>query len=207
MKTKIICIIDRSGSMASIINDAIGGFNTFLNDQKKVDGEAVMDLVLFDTKFKKVVNNDDIQKVNELNRETYTCGGMTALYDAIGRTIDDELDYLAKDPKNRCDKTLCVILTDGDENSSREYSGGKIRLMIEEMKEHFKWNFVFLAANQDAFASADKIGISKGNAVNFAATSDGINVAYKTASRVSTYYRTTSEDNYDNIVKQSEENK
>lgn len=204
MKTKIICIIDRSGSMSSIKDDAIGGFNAFLKEQKGVDGEATMDLLLFDNKFNKVVDNVDIQKVNELNSQTYTIGGTTALYDAIGMSIDNELDYLAKDSKNRPDKTLIVILTDGQENASHEYNRDRIKLMISEMEEQFKWCFIFLAANQDAVLTASGLGISKGNSMNFAATSDGINVAYQAMSRASTYYRSTNNDKYDDVITQTE---
>lgn len=204
MKTKIICILDRSGSMSSILSDAIGGFNAFLKEQKQIEGEATMDVLLFDNKFNKVVSNVDIQKVKELTDKTYTAGNTTALYDAIGMSIDNELDFLAEDPKNRSDKTLCVILTDGMENASHCYNKNKIKMMISEMEEKFKWNFIFLAANQDAVLTADGLGITAGNSVNFDATSDGINVAYKTMSRATSYYRTTDDKKYDNIIEDSE---
>ncbi|NPV12891.1 MAG: VWA domain-containing protein [Ignavibacteria bacterium] len=199
MKTKIICILDRSGSMSSIIEDAIGGFNTFLKEQQELDDVANMDIFLFDTEFSKVVNNVDIKNVKPMTNKTYVPRGGTALYDAIGKTIDSELDFLAQNPNNRPDKTLCVILTDGEENSSREYSREKIKMMIEEMEKEFKWNFIFLAANQDAIMTAGSIGIAAGKSMNFAANGEGITVAYQKISKAASYYRTTNQSNYNNI--------
>lgn len=131
--------------------------------------------------------------------------GGTALYDAIGTVLDEELDILAESSKNRPDKTLCIILTDGEENSSKNYHKSMIKLMIEEMEREFKWDFIFLAANQDAILTADGLGISKGKAMNFTATNDGINVAYSSISKATKHYRTTTNENYDNIFNESQQ--
>jgi len=205
MRTKIICILDRSGSMSSIITDAIGGFNTFLKEQQQLDDVAHMDILLFDTEFSKVVDNVDIKKVNPLNEKTYVPRGGTALYDAIGRTIDSELDFRAESPENIFEKTLVVIQTDGFENSSKEYNQDKIKMMIEEMEKEFKWNFIFLAANQDAILTASGMGIAAGKSMTFTASGEGIHVAYTSISDATKYYRTTTQDNYDNIFQESKD--
>ena len=115
------------------------------------------------------------------------------------------MDILAESSKNRPDKTLCIILTDGEENSSKNYHKSMIKLMIEEMEREFKWDFIFLAANQDAILTADGLGISKGKAMNFTATNDGINVAYSSISKATKHYRTTTNENYDNIFNESQQ--
>jgi uncharacterized protein YegL len=199
----ILCVLDRSGSMYTIIDDAISGFNYFLNEQKKIEGNANMSTMLFDTDF--IVSElKDIQNVENFNSKTYSPRGGTALYDAIGKTIDNELDRLSTLPKGeRPEKTLCVILTDGDENSSKEYHQDLIKRMITEMREEFNWEFIFLAANQDAMFTADGLGISKGNSMNFDATGDGITYAYASMSTATSHYRASTETSYD-IFEKSE---
>lgn len=201
----ILCVLDRSGSMSSIIEEAISGFNHFLKEQKMVKGKANLQTMLFDTEF--IISElKDIQKVKEFTTKTYVPRGATSLYDAIGNTIDDELDRLSNLSKEeRPSKTLIVILTDGYENSSREYHQELIKRKIEEMRKDFHWEFIFLAANQDAIFTADTIGISKGNALNFDATSDGITVAYASISNATTHYRTSNKTNY-NIFEKTEKN-
>ncbi len=195
----ILCVLDRSGSMYNIIGDAISGFNFFLNEQKKIKGDANMSTMLFDTEFK-VSELIPIKKVKKFNTKTYSPRGGTALYDAIGKTIDTELDRLSTLPKEeRPSKTIIVVLSDGGENSSREYHQDLIKRMINEMREEFNWEFIFLAANQDVMFTADGLGISKGNSMNFDATGEGINVAYQNINNAISYYRTTNEKNYDNI--------
>jgi len=201
---KIMCVLDRSGSMDSIIGDAIGGFNSFLKEQKEVDGDATMDIMLFDTEFISVANNLDINSVEPFTKKTYVPRGGTSLYDAIGKTIDDEIDRIATlSIEKRPEKTLCVILTDGDENCSNEYSQSLIKQIIGEMREDFKWEFIFLAANQDAMFTADGLGISKGNSMNFDATGDGITYAYASMSTATSHYRASTETSYD-IFEKSE---
>jgi len=202
METKIICIIDRSSSMGSIKKDAIDGFNIFLEEQQGVDAKANMDILLFDTQFIRLAHNKDIREVKPLTNETYHPQSCTALYDAIGLSIDAELDRIAEGGK-RFDKTLCVILTDGEENSSKQYHQSMVKNMINEMEEEFGWDIIFLAANQDAVLTADGMGIKAGKAMNFEATDDGINVAYQNISKATTFYRTTDNDNYDNIFNDS----
>ncbi len=188
----IICIIDKSGSMSPIKNDAIGGFNSFLEDQKKAEYQAFMTIVLFDTRFKKISDEIAVQKIEPLNGTTYSPGGNTALYDAIGQEIDNYLDYLASLPKEeRSEKALFVILTDGEENSSKIYHKELIKNMIEDVRENIGIEFIYLGANQDSFLAATNIGISGNNSFNYAATGDGIKLAYSKISEATAYYSTT----------------
>jgi hypothetical protein len=193
--TKIICILDRSGSMDSIISDAIGGFNSFLQSQKDLEGDAIITTHLFDDEYQTIYENIDIKNAEKLNNKTYVPRGSTALYDAIGKSLSNEIDLLSKtELGKRPEKTLCIILTDGYENASREYNREKIKNMIEEMREEFNWEFIFLAANQDASLSAEGMGISTGNSYTFVCDSDSVNVAYTDLNQATTTYRTCSSD-------------
>lgn len=185
----IICIIDKSGSMSSIQNDAINGFNKFLDEQKKADYQAFMSIILFDTKFKKIVDDVIVQKVEDLNYKTYDPQGCTALYDAVGFEIENYVDLLASLPKEeRSEKTLFVILTDGQENSSKIFHKYLLKNMIESAREDLGIEFIYLGANQDSFLAATDIGISGSNSYNYAATTDGIKVAYSKISEATAYY-------------------
>lgn len=190
-KTQIVCVLDRSGSMGSIIEDAIGGFNEFIREQKKLEDEATMTVALFDDKYELLFNNIPIPEVPEFTRETWSPRGMTALYDAIGKTINDVKIANSKlDKSDRPDKVLFCIITDGLENRSQEFKSGMIRTMIEECEKEHGWSFVYLAANQDAFNVGSTFGISAGNTYNFMATSDGMSNVSATLNNTSNYYRT-----------------
>ena len=189
----IICVLDRSGSMGSIKNDAIGGYNTFLEDQKNVEGIARLTNILFNTEYLIKENNVDIRDVAPFNTDSYKTSGSTALYDAIGKTIDDRIEWLSSVPASeRPEKTLCVILTDGEENASRRYSKSQIKSKITEMREDFNWEFIFLAANQDAMLAADSIGVSRSNTMSWKSDSEGTKVAYANVSKAAKSYRSSS---------------
>ena len=191
MKSEIICIIDRSGSMASIASDAIGGFNTFLEDQKKVKGDTTLTFVQFDTQYEIVHENTPLNDVPILDNSTFQPKGATALLDAVGKTIDNTGKRLSNTPEgNRPDKIIVAILTDGEENASKQYNLSKIKEMIQHQKEKYQWEFIFLGANQDAFAEAAKIGIDVKDTFNFAATSTGVRSAYSNMGSTVTSYRT-----------------
>ena len=202
MKTvNIICIIDKSGSMRSIVDKAIDGFNSFLKEQQNDDYNAIMSLLLFDTQFNKVFSNLKIQKVKPLTNKTYIPAGGTSLLDSIGMSIDEFVDMLADTPKEeRPDKTLFVILTDGEENSSTQYHSDLIKMMVNDMRENFNAEFIYLGANQDACLQAEMMGISRTNAYNYAATDDGIQVAYANAAKATKVYATT--DATDNLFQE-----
>jgi Mg-chelatase subunit ChlD len=187
--TEIVCIVDKSGSMETIKTDAIGGFNQFLKEQKEIPSPASMTIVLFDTAYKFLVEGKDIQAVETLNEHTYTPGGCTALLDAVGITIDKVVERLSGIPDDQQPgKVLVAILTDGEENSSKEYNRQQIFDRIKKQTDA-GWRFLFLAANQDAFAEAGSLGIAMDSTANFAATPDGIKHAFVGASFASTCYR------------------
>lgn len=193
MKSEIICIIDRSGSMGFIADDAIGGFNTFLEQQKKVPGEATLTFIQFDTEYEVVHENKPLDDVPKLDDSTYQPRGGTALLDALGKAIDSTGHRLSKmSERNRPDKVIVAILTDGEENSSNIYSLSKIKDMITHQKDVYNWEFIFLAANQDAFDEAAKLGIAQEDAFNFAATNEGVREAYVRMNCTVSEYRTPS---------------
>jgi uncharacterized protein YegL len=170
--TELVCIIDRSGSMSSIATDTIGGFNTFMAEQKKLGDETNVTLVLFDDKYEVVHDNIDINKIPILDDNTFVPRGMTALSDAIGKTITTVGERLAKTKEEeRPSSVIFCIITDGDENSSKEYKASKIKEMITHQEQSYLWKFTFLAANIDATETALNYGISRGASYNFKADS------------------------------------
>jgi len=197
-KIDIICILDMSGSMSSIIAKAREGFNQFLKEQQQSENNIKFSLLFFDTDFYMPYKNINIKKVKPVNEDTYYSRGGTALLDAIGFSIESYLDDLALIPKNkRANKTLFVILTDGEENSSKIYH---IKLMVEQMQEEFNFGFIYLGANQDSCFQAESMGMNRSNAFNYDATNDGITVAYSKISEAATYY--ASNNVKDNLFQQ-----
>lgn len=188
---ELVCIIDRSGSMEAIRSDVIGGFNTFIESQRQVPGTASVTLVLFDNQYEVAYQNVDLKSVENLTDKTFVPRGTTALLDAVGRTINEVGARLAKtDEHDRPEKVMVCILTDGMENASKEFSRTKIHEMITHQRDNYQWEFSFLAANQDAFAEAGNLGISKDLTANFTADAAGTKRAYSTLSAHATSYRT-----------------
>ena len=173
--TEIAYVLDRSGSMQSLVSDAIGGFNSFLSSQQQLAGRANFTLVLFDHEYMVIHKSLDIRQVPELNARTYVPRGQTAMLDAVGRTIDDLGSRLAATPEaQRPAKVIVAIFTDGLENASTDYSHERLAAMIKLQQETYNWEFLFLAANQDAVATAAKIAIPAKQAMNFAASPTGV---------------------------------
>lgn len=169
---EIVAILDRSGSMSSIKDDAIGGFNTFLEAQKKDPSPANISVVLFDDKYELLYDDVPLSMAKPLTDKTYVPRGMTALNDAIGRT----LTRLFEDNPKRA--ILC-ILTDGFENSSQEFTSPQVKELITRAQNR-DWQVVYLAANQDAFAVGNQqYGISLNTISNFDATAAGTKAAYR----------------------------
>jgi len=190
-KTHIICILDRSGSMSSVAQDAIGGFNKFLKDQKETEGEATMSVTLFDNEYTPLYDGKTIplKDVQELNDKTFVPRGSTALYDAIGRTIartKEEFNKMTSSEKP--DKVLVLIVTDGEENASHEYNQNQIKGIISDMKKK-DWQFIFLCSTEDAATRANSMGISFGNTFHFINTSDGNATLYTNISNATKLYR------------------
>jgi uncharacterized protein YegL len=177
--------------MESIRSDAVGGFNTFIEGQRQVPGTASVTVVLFDDRYELLYENIDLQTVKNLTDETFVPRGMTALLDAVGRTINEVGIRLDKTPEDqRPEKVMICIVTDGQENFSHEFQLDKIKEMISHQRDKYSWEFCFLAANQDAFATAGGMGVSKQYTSNFAATSAGVRGAYGCAGVYATQYRT-----------------
>lgn len=180
---EIVAIIDQSGSMGAVRDDAIGGFNTFLEDQQAQGGNANLTLVLFDDRYLVPVEDTPVQQVQPLTRETYAPLGWTAMNDAIGRALT-KLE--AKNPS----KAIICILTDGEENASKEYTRTQVKAKIEAAKER-GWEVVFLAANIDAFAAGGLLGVARGSTMSFNATSDGLHEGFACMSASVSLYRST----------------
>jgi hypothetical protein len=189
--TQIVCIADRSGSMSSIIDDSIGGYNSFLEEQKKLKDKATLTLALFDDQYELVYDNVDVQKVEKITKDVWMPRGMTALYDAIGKTITTIKANHAKLGKEAPGKVLCVIITDGQENSSKEYKLNDVKKLIKNSEED-NWNFMYLAANQDAFAVGSSFGVSTNNTINYTATAAGVFYMSAKMSAASMSYRSMS---------------
>lgn len=178
--TEIVCVLDKSGSMSSVKDDAIGGFNSFLEQQKKLPGKAKLTLVLFDHRYEMKIDGAKLSDVSPLNERTYVPEGNTALLDAIGRAVTDVSRRIEKAPdKEKPNKVIVMILTDGQENSSSDYSNEKIKALIEKQQKECSWDFVFLAANQDAFATGREFGVAGAATMGYAGTGIGTRSAYQ----------------------------
>jgi uncharacterized protein with von Willebrand factor type A (vWA) domain len=176
--TQIIAIIDKSGSMHSLTEDTIGGFNMFLDRQIALEGEASITTVLFnDTR--DVLTRDASLTTSRLTKDNYSASGSTALYDAIGQTLIQTMQEQLIRTK-RPDQTIVVILTDGAENASTEYSSELVTKLIDQSKVQLGWSFLYLGANVDVCEEASKIGLNIECAVSYQATSEGLFDAYDT---------------------------
>jgi uncharacterized protein YegL len=186
--TEIACVLDRSGSMGSIIDDAIGGFNAMLEEQQKIDKPATMTIVMFDHEMKVVTENVPIRDVKPFTRQTYVPRGSTALNDAIGSTIDSLGSRFTNLPEDkRPGQVLFVILTDGQENSSSHYRHERIAQMVRHQTEQYGWTFLYLSADLDAFAHAQRLHIP--TSVRFCSTPDSVGATYDVISEATTQYR------------------
>jgi uncharacterized protein YegL len=166
--TDVTVVLDRSGSMQSCREDAEGGLNTFIDEQKKQPGETLFSLVQFDTEYEFVHKGTPIREVGPCQ---LVPRGMTALLDAVGRAIAETGERLSGMPEpERPGLVVFVIVTDGQENSSKEYTKPQIKQMIETQQYIYKWQFTFLGANQDAFAEAASLGIHREGTANYKAS-------------------------------------
>lgn len=177
--TEIIVVLDRSGSMDEIKQATIEGFNGFLAEQKAIEGIALLTLVQFDHDYEVVHSGKNLREVAPMSDSTYMPRGTTALLDAIGRTIEETRDriHLLKD-EGIDRKVVFVIITDGEENSSKEYNRRQIFDMIRRGEDQYNWQFVFLGANQDAIQEASRLGVMESRSMTFAADGDGAKNMY-----------------------------
>jgi len=202
--TEIVFILDRSGSMSSLTTDTIGGFNSFIDTQKQEDGEAILTTILFDDQYEILHNGVDIKTVKPLTSKEYSARGMTALLDAIGKTINTVGERLNKtNEDDKPSKVIFVITTDGQENSSREFTQSKVKEMIEHQTNNYSWKFLFLGANIDAVSTAQSFGISGQFASNYTANSVGTDSLYRSVSKSVASYRSDGEisDNWNDEIK------
>ena len=189
--TELVFIIDRSGSMEGLESDTIGGFNAMLKEQQAVEGEAVVTTVLFDNQYELLHDRINIKAVSPLTDKDYTVRGTTALLDAVGKTISKIRTVQKQTAEEyRAEKVLFVVITDGLENASREYTAEQIKKRIEKQKEKYGWEFVFLGANMDAIMEAGKLGIAADRAHKYSADSNGLFAAWGVIGLASTAYRT-----------------
>ena len=178
--TELVFILDRSGSMAGLEGDTIGGFNAMIEKQKGEPGEAYVSTVLFDNRSEVIHDRLRLEDVPAMTRKEYYVRGCTALLDAVGgaiRHIGNVHKYAREE--DRPEKTLFIITTDGMENASREYNYERVRKMIEHEKEKYGWEFIFLGANIDAAKEAARFGIERDCAVDYHADTLGTAVIYE----------------------------
>ncbi len=182
--TELVCILDRSGSMSGLESDTIGGFNALIEKQKKEDGVCYVSTVLFDTECTVLHDRVPIGEIRPMTADDYTPGGCTALLDAVGGAIHHIANihrYARKEDVP--EHTIFVITTDGLENASRRYGSAKVKRMIEQEKEKYGWEFIFLAANIDAVETAEHIGISRNRAANYCSDEAGTSLMYSVMSK------------------------
>lgn len=193
--TEIVFILDRSGSMGGLESDTIGGYNSLIDKQKKEEGEAIVSTVLFDDRVEFLHDRISLDKINPMTDKDYYVRGCTALLDAMGMAIH----YVKKAQKHmneeeRPEKTLFIITTDGQENSSKKYTYDKVKKMIEKRKVKGGWEFLFLGANIDAIEEANKFGIAKERAVNFKCDKKGTAINYRVLGETLSKVRSCSAD-------------
>lgn len=174
----IICVLDRSGSMNSLISDVIGGFNQFVKEQKAIEGDAILSLYIFDTEYEVIHDRIDLQDVPELTEKEYFARGGTALNDAIGKSLSSNHDARA----------IVFINTDGYENASREFSSEDVRKMVEK-KTDLGWEFQFVGAGMDAWSVGSTYGFSQADSVSVSNDHLGVTATYSAMSTRASSYR------------------
>lgn len=188
--TELVFILDKSGSMSGLESDTIGGYNAMLKKQQDVEGECRITTVLFDNNYEILHDRIDIRAVRPITEKEYFVGGTTALIDAMGRTIHKIINVQRNtDEAYRAEKVMFVIITDGYENASREYTADKVRALIRQQTDKYGWEFIFLGANIDAVETARHYGISPDRAQNYHADSDGIELNFRVMGEAITKYR------------------
>ncbi len=187
--TELVFILDRSGSMAGLESDTIGGFNAMIEKQKKTEGACWVSTVLFSDRSQVIHDRLPLEKVPSMTDREYSVGGCTALLDAIG----DSVKHIANIHKYAREEdipahTMFVITTDGMENASRRYGSDEVKKLIEAKKEQ-GWEFLFLGANIDAVETAKKFGIREDRAVNYHSDAAGTALNYEVLSEAVSHVR------------------
>lgn len=177
--TELVFILDKSGSMSGLEADTIGGFNSMIEKQKRESGKAYVSTVLFNDRRIVVHDRVPLEDIHPMTPADYVPGGSTALLDAVGQAIHHigNVHKYAR-AEDRPSRTMFIITTDGEENSSRLYTYTKVRSMIERQKIHYGWEFVFLGANIDAAAEANRIGIQADRCARFCCSPTGVSDSF-----------------------------
>ena len=176
--------------MSGLEKDTIGGYNSLMEKQRKLDGECVITTVLFDNRYELLHDRIDLRAVAPITEKEYFVGGATALLDAIGRTIHKIAavqEHTAEE--YRAEKVMFVIITDGEENASREYSAAQVKELIKRQKERYGWEFVFLGANIDAVETAGRFGIDANRAVDYVPDGRGTELNFRMMSETVAAFR------------------
>lgn len=184
-RTELVFILDKSGSMSGLETDSIGGYNSMLAQQRALTHDCLITTVLFDNECLLLHDRLKLTKVKDMTHKDYLVGGSTALLDAIGQTIQHMSQV--KDARN----VLFVIITDGQENASRQFTVQTVKRLLEQQKEAKGWEFIFLGANIDAVETASRIGISPDHAADFLSDSEGTQLNYQVIADTITTYRTS----------------
>ena len=196
--TEMVFILDRSGSMQRLTEDTIGGFNSMIESQKKEEGEAFVTTVLFDDQYELLHDHIDIKEIQPITNNKYYARGMTALLDAVGKTINSIGSRLSATPEDeRPDKVIFVITTDGMENASREFVKSTVKEMIEHQQSKYSWTFMFLGANMDAVGEAASLGINTDFARTYTASDWGTQSVYNCVSTAMSCVRSADFDSND----------
>ena len=204
--TELVFILDRSGSMAGMERDTIGGFNSTVEKQKTEPGQALVSTILFDNVSEVLHDRVPLEKINPLTDNEYFARGSTALVDALGSAIHHigNVHKYARD-EDRPEKTIFVITTDGYENASTGYSIEQVREMVNRQKGKYGWEFIFFGANIDAVSTAAQYGIDSSRAANFVCDKKGMDLMYEAGSRVVSCLRSSSCRQMDDSWKQNVE--
>lgn len=181
--TELVFILDRSGSMAGLESDTIGGFNSMIEKQKKQDGGCYVSTVLFDDESEVLHDRVKLGDIPKMTDRDYTVRGCTALIDAIGGAIHHIGKLHKYFGESAPEHTMFVITTDGQENASHRYTSEQVKKMIERQKEKYGWEFLFIGANIDAVETASRYGIGADRAVNYNADGEGTHILYETVAK------------------------
>ena len=179
--TELVFILDRSGSMAGLESDTVGGFNAMIEKQKRQEGKCYVSTVLFNTESTVLHDRLELRNIPKMTEKQYSVGGGTALIDAIGgavRHIGNIHKYAR--PEDVPEHTVFVITTDGMENASHLFSSAEVKQMIERQKKKYGWEFLFIGANIDAAETAERYGIDRSRAANYNADCKGTEILYDT---------------------------
>lgn len=200
--TELVIVLDKSGSMSSIKADMEGGLKTFLEDQKNVKGECRVTFYKFDYTTQQVFNNVPLENIGEIKLEP---NGGTALYDAVAKAINDVGNRLANtQEKDRPGRVIFIIITDGEENSSKEFAGlaggARIKDMITHQTSKYSWNFNYLGSKHDAWGAAQSLGVTYNNQLTYGASEQGIQSMYDSLGKSIRKSRSLSKVDYDCLV-------